>query len=414
MDYNTRIVLIGVSLLGGSAGMIGCFAVLRRRSLTGDALAHAALPGLCLAYLLWQQRSLPVLLLGAFISGLLGIVLISALRRYTRIKEDAAIGIILSVFFGAGVALYKIIQRSPGGGMAGLDTYIYGKTAGLLLADVYFITALSLAAVLIILLLYKEFQLVVFDPDFAQAQGWPALRLDLLLMALMAVAVIVGLPAVGVLLMAALLIIPAAAARFWTDRLGPMLVWSALFGVGAGVSGTLVSASVDRLPAGPAIILAAASLFLVSMLLAPGRGGLARLLAHWRFRSEVEERRLLRTLYDLTEKYRPERPPLTFSEILAGRSWTVPRLQQMLAGAVQRGELEQVDPSRYLLTALGLHQAAAVALEQRLLELLLHEHAQLGPAFVHLGDRPLHTVLPEELYNSLCNQLRQQGRWPDF
>lgn len=267
--YNTLVVLVGVSLLAASAGLIGCFAVLRRRALTGDALAHAALPGLCLGYLAVGERHLPAMLAGAFVSGILGILLIAFLRRYSRIKEDAAIGIVLSVFFGAGIVLSQMIQRWPGGSRAGLESFIFGKTAGMNSEDVYWITSLSALTLAAVLLLYKEFKLVAFDPDFARVQGWPVFPLDLALMGLLALAVVVGLPAVGVLMMAALLIIPPATARFWTDRLGVMLILSAGLGILAGLVGAALSDAHERLPTGPAIILTATVFFLVSALAAP-------------------------------------------------------------------------------------------------------------------------------------------------
>src|SRR5262245_5145817 len=208
LDPTTK-VLLGTSLLGLSSGVIGSFAVLRRRALLSDALAHAALPGICVAFLLSGHRSFLALLTGAFLSGLLGVGVISVLRRHTRTKEDAAIGIVLSVFFGLGIALSRIIQNQPlreGGSRAGLDNFIFGKTAGMLVEDVYVILALLAFLLLVVTLLYKEFKLVSFDPEFAAVQGWPTLWLDLALMGLLALTAVVGLPAVGVVLMAALLI----------------------------------------------------------------------------------------------------------------------------------------------------------------------------------------------------------------
>ena len=287
-DYNTRVVLAGVGLLGAAAGLIGCFAVLRGRALLGDALAHAALPGLCLAFLVAGQRHLTALLAGALLSGLAGLGVIAALRRWTRVKEDAAIGAVLSVFFGAGVVLSRLIQnRSTEGSKAGLDAYILGKTAGLLLADVVLTGLLAAAALLVVVIFYKEFKLISFDAAFARTQGWPVARLDLLLTGAVAFVVVVGLPAVGAVMVAALLIVPAVSARFWTDRLGMALILSALFGLATGVAGTAVSASASGLPAGPVIVLVGTGLFLVSALFAPRRGVLARLLAERRFRAEL-------------------------------------------------------------------------------------------------------------------------------
>ncbi len=165
MAYNTLVVLAGTSLLGAGAGLVGCFAVLRRRALLGDALAHAGLPGICLAFWFWGERSMPVLLLGALLTGILGVVVVSLVRGYTRIKEDAAIGIVLSTFFGAGMVLSRMIQnRLTTGSKAGLDSYNLGKTAGMIATDVYLIAGVSLVCLLVVLVCYKEFKLVAFDP----------------------------------------------------------------------------------------------------------------------------------------------------------------------------------------------------------------------------------------------------------
>jgi manganese/zinc/iron transport system permease protein len=277
LGYNAVLVLQGVSLLGAAAGVIGCFAVLRRRALTGDALAHASLPGLCLAFIILGQRSLPALLFGAAVTGVLGIGVIAALRRWTRIKEDAAIGIVLSVFTGVGTVLLSVIPRLPGGSRAGLDAFIFGKTAGMIHEDVQLITGLALVTLVTVVLGFKEFKLVSFDPAFARVQGWPAFAIDFALMLLIVLAIVIGLPAAGVLMMAALLVIPGAAARFWTDRLHVMLVLAGLFGMAAGVIGAGLTIVYVRVPTGPAIILVAAALFTLSLVLAPRRGLLARL-----------------------------------------------------------------------------------------------------------------------------------------
>jgi len=281
LTYNSLIVLQGVTLLGACSGVIGCFAVLRRRSLVGDALAHSSLPGVCAAYLIVGEKHFSAMLLGAFIAGLLGITIMAILKRYTRIKEDAAIALILSTFFGAGIVLRSIIQQTEGSGRAGLDSFIFGKTAGMIDDDANLITALSVATLAIVALCYKEFKLVAFDAEFAQVQGWPSRLLDFALMLLLLGSVVIGLPAVGILLMAAMLIIPAAAARFWTHRLSYMLLISAGFGMGAGILGTFLSAT-EGMPTGPCIILVCALFFFASLLFAPKRGVIARLLARRR------------------------------------------------------------------------------------------------------------------------------------
>ena len=269
----TIIVLIGTLLLGIATGLVGTFAVLRRRALAGDVIAHSALPGLCLAFLAFHSRSILVLLAGALLSGLLGAVTVSLMKRFTRLREDAIQGIVLSVFYGGGIALTRSIQnhyRNESG--ADLETFIIGRAATMLQGDVLQIAVVVLITAAVVLLLYKELKLLSFDEEFCRVQGWSATGLDALLMLLTAVTVVVGLPAVGVVLTAALLIIPAAAARFWTDRLWKMMAIACAVGGVSGVVGTLISAKFAGLPTGPLIVLTSTTIFIVSWVLAPHRG----------------------------------------------------------------------------------------------------------------------------------------------
>ena len=293
LEYNTLVVLSGVGLLGASAGLIGSFAVLRKQSLLGDAVAHAGLPGVCIAFLLAGERNLPLMLLGALVSGIVGMIIIAGLRRWTRVKEDSAIGIVLSVFPGLGCVLMRLIQNSiTDGSQAGLESFIFGKTASMTRGDVYLILVAAGVCLAAVLLLYKEFKVLAFDREFGGALGWPVFWLDLLLMALIALAVVIGLPAVGAVMMAALLIIPGAAARFWTDRLGRMLALAVAFGLATGAIGTLLSDQYAKLPAGPIIVLTGSGIFLVSMLLGTRRGVIARWIAFLRDRSALRRSRL--------------------------------------------------------------------------------------------------------------------------
>ena len=269
----TTLVLLGTVLLGITAGLVGTFAYLRRRALAGDVIAHAALPGLCLAFMITQSRSMGVLLTGALITGLAGAFLMSLLRRVSRLREDAILGTVLSIAYGLGIALTRSIQnhyRNERG--ADLESFIIGRAATMLAGDVLQIAVTSIVCSVVVVVLYKELKLLSFDESFCRVQGWPATRLDLLLMFLTAVTVIAGLPAVGVVLTAALLIIPAAAARFWTNRLSYMMTISAGIGGVSGAVGTLLSARLDQMPTGPLVVLTASSLFVVSWLFAPKRG----------------------------------------------------------------------------------------------------------------------------------------------
>ena len=235
-DYNTRIVVFGAAVLGCAAGIVGCFTLLRKRALMGDAISHATLPGIALAFICanlvgWDDKSLPLLLAGATVTGLIGVGVILTLRNLTRLKEDAALGVVLSVFFGAGIALLGVVQQMETGHAAGLESFIFGKTASMGASDAKLISAAALVCLVVCVAVYKEFKLLCFDESFAGSRGFPVIVLDLVLMSTVVVISIVGLQAVGLILMVALLIIPAAAARFWTEKLWQMLVIASLLGM---------------------------------------------------------------------------------------------------------------------------------------------------------------------------------------
>jgi len=275
-DLNTRVVLAGTTLLGTACGAIGTFTLLRQRALVGDALSHAALPGVCLAFLILGQKSFAGLLFGALVSGTAGVLVIYLVSRYTRVSEDASIGIVLSTFFGFGITLSRLIQNDPQGNKSGIETFIYGKAASMLTADAWMMLCICLGVLIVLLALFKELTLVCFDPDFARTAGWPVGALDLLLMAVLVVTTIAGLQAVGVVLIIALLITPSAAARFWTDDIKSMMAISCFFGGSSAFIGTVISGVSSRIATGPMIVLTAALIFVISLLFGSRGGVLAR------------------------------------------------------------------------------------------------------------------------------------------
>ncbi len=271
-NHTLRTVGMGAVFLGIANGVLGSFAVLRKQSLLGDAISHAALPGIALAFLLTGSKSAPVLLLGAAAAGWLGTLFIMSVVKNTRIKYDSALGLVLSVFFGFGLILLTRIQRMPVAAQAGLDTFLFGQAATLLLRDVATIGALGAAVLVLVAVFWKEFKLLCFDPDFAHCLGFPVRALDILLTALLVTSIVIGLQTVGVVLMSAMVVAPAAAARQWTDRLGAMVAISAFFGALAGGAGALASSVVAHLPTGPTIVLCLSAIVIVSLLMAPNRG----------------------------------------------------------------------------------------------------------------------------------------------
>jgi manganese/zinc/iron transport system permease protein len=271
-DYNVRNIALGSAVIGIISGALSCFAVLRRQALLGESVSHAALPGIVLAFMLFGTRTPLILLLGAALAGWLAMLSMIAIVRLTRIKDDSAFALLLSVFFGGGLVLLTIVQKSNMAGQAGLDTYLYGQAAALMTDDVLTMGGLGVLIMTVLLLFWKEFKVLSFDRAFGASQGFPMLALDVLLTALLVLATVIGLKAVGVVLMCAMLLAPAAAARQWTDHLGVMVALAGLFGAIAGVGGALISTLARGLATGPAIILCISVIVMASLLFAPNRG----------------------------------------------------------------------------------------------------------------------------------------------
>ena len=302
-------VLIGAALLGAISGMLGAFAVLRRQSLLGDALAHAALPGICLGFMIAGTRDLGSILAGAFFTGALAALAMALITRRTQLKTDAALGIVLSVFFAVGVVLLTHVQATGGAASAGLGSFLFGQAAAILRADLWLMGGVGLSALALVLAFWKEFKLVSFDPAFARAQGFPVALLEAALTVMVAMAIVVGLQLAGVVLMVALLVAPAAAARQWSRSLGTMVALSALIGAGSGAAGALISASMRGLATGPVVVLIATAVVLVSLLLAPGRGLVWQGFAARRARARISEHRILAAMQGLAVAHDDARYP---------------------------------------------------------------------------------------------------------
>lgn len=299
--YNTALVCIGSALLGASAGGIGTFVYLRKRSLISDAISHATLPGLALTFILLalttgSGRSLPGLMLGSAISAGLGLLAIEWMTRRTRLSEDAAIGAVLSVFFGLGIVLLTVVQSLQFGRQAGLNSYLIGSTAGMLRSEAEIIAIGGLIAALAIFVMRRPLTLICFDPEYAATRGVDIRRTDLILLLLLLGITVIGLKIVGLVLIVALMIIPPVTARFWTERAGNMVLIAAGLGAVAGYVGAAISASAAKLPTGPIIILIGSSLFAASLIFSPLRGVLAAGLYRRSFVTKVHLRRGLLAL----------------------------------------------------------------------------------------------------------------------
>lgn len=415
-DYNTRLVVVCTILLGCACGLMGGFLLLRKRSLMGDTLSHATLPGVGIAFIVMvllggDGKSLPLLLAGATVTGVLGCLTVLFIRNRTRIKDDAAMGIVLSVFFGAGVAVLGFIQTMPEGSAAGLESFIYGKTASMVKSDFQLLVIVTGAVLLLSVLLFKEFRLLCFDEAYASAQGWPIKFLDVLLLALVTAVTVAGLQAVGLILIIAFLITPAAAARFWTERLDSMLLLSALIGGVSGWFGATLSALAPRLPAGALIVLVAAAGFLFSMLLGAERGVLVRWLRQHRLKRNIGRQHLLRALYEILEADGDDVDqlqvrPVAFRQVRGRRTWTDQHLRRYIHQAYQDGLLEaQTKEDEIVLTEAGLQSAAQVTRNHRLWELYLIEYADVATSRVDRDADAVEHILGEKMVTELETKL---------
>jgi manganese/zinc/iron transport system permease protein len=302
-DYTLRTISLGTAILGAICGMLGSFAVLRKQSLLGDAISHAALPGIAIAFLITGTKETNVLLIGALISGLIGAFWIRGITRRTHLKSDTALGLILSIFFGFGMLLLTYIQKQPNANQSGLDKFLFGQAATLLARDVWFMASVTLVCLLVLLLFWKEFKILLFDIDYAKTLGFNTKMIDILITSFIVLAIVLGLQTVGVVLMSAMLLAPAAAARQWTNSLGIMVVLAAIFGATSGVVGTAISASQNNLSTGPVIVLVAAVFVVFSFIFSPSRGLLFRQIRFIKNRKDLQLHKTLAFMFDIAKSH---------------------------------------------------------------------------------------------------------------
>lgn len=351
-DYTLRTITIGTAILGAVCGMLGSFAVLRKQSLLGDAISHAALPGIAIAFLVIQAKDNSVLLLGALLSGLLGAFWIKSIVSKTHLKSDTALGLILSLFFGVGMLLLTFIQKQPNANQAGLEDYLFGQAATLLESDVWFMVWVTTICLLILLLFWKEFKLLLFDADYTKTLGFNIKFLDVLITSFIVVAIILGLQTVGVVLMSAMLLAPAAAARQWTNSLAIMVMLAAIFGAFSGVIGTAISANYQNLSTGPVIVLIATIFVLISFVFSPIRGLLFREIRFWKNRNDLKLHKTLSFMYDIAKTHSDIKHPHTIKILNNFQGFTKKSLKKL-----EDKDFIVLDGSNWFLTEEGFNTA---------------------------------------------------------
>lgn len=354
-DYTLRTITLGTAILGAICGMLGSFAVLRKQSLLGDAISHAALPGIALSFLITGVKDANYILIGALISGLVGTFWIKGIVKRTRLKSDTALGLILSLFFGFGMLLLTFIQKMPNANQAGLDKYLFGQAATLMEEDVWVMASVTGVSLVVLLLFWKELKLLLFDADYTKTLGFNTRFLDILITTFIVLAIVLGLQTVGVVLMSAMLLAPAAAARQWTNSLGVMVVLAAIFGAFSGVFGTAISASQNNLSTGPVIVLVAACFVVVSFIFSPERGLLFREIRFRKSRRELHLKKTLTFMYRIARDHENISHPHSIRILNGFQGFTIKTLAKL-----EEQQFIKIEGSQWAMTEKGYEEAASM------------------------------------------------------
>ncbi|MFQ3238720.1 MAG: manganese/zinc/iron transport system permease protein [Olleya marilimosa] len=358
-DYTLRTITLGTAILGAVTGMLGSFAVLRKQSLLGDAISHAALPGIAIAFLITGAKDSNTLLLGALVSGLIGTFWIRGIVKKTHLKSDTALGLILSLFFGFGMLLLTFIQKQPNANQAGLDKYLFGQAATLVESDVWLMAIVTGLCLFVLLLFWKEFKILLFDADYTKTLGFNTKVIDILITSFIVLAIVLGLQTVGVVLMSAMLLAPAAAARQWTNSLSKMVLLAAIFGAFSGVFGTAISASQTNLSTGPVIVLVASIFVVFSFVFSPSRGLLFKQIRFIKNRRDLELHKTLAFMYHIAETHENISHPHTIKLLNNFQGYTRKTLQKL----VEKNYVT-LDGNMWSLTEAGFKTAANLYTKQ--------------------------------------------------
>ena len=410
-----RTALAGSLLIGFCCGILGSFLVVRKLALLGDTLSHAVLPGVAMGFL-WNASKDPwAIFIGATAAGLLGVALVGWIKQTTHLKEDSAMGMVLAGFYGLGICMTTVIQNMAMGNKSGLDKFFFGQAAALSSGDIQLLSIISLITVVVILLFYKEFLVISFDSGFAQALGMPVQVLHYALMALLTFAVVVSLQAVGVVLVSALLITPAAAAFLLTDRMHWMLALAALFGMLSGAIGAFVSYLSNNLPTGPFVVLGATSIFLLALLFGPRHGLLPKIRNRRKQRQRIALENTLKSVFHLSENSQFEEKTFELGKLATERNASLSETEAEIRRLVKadmalfldtQGKLELSGQVQFQLTEAGWWRACEIVRNHRLWELYLTNAAKYQTDHVHDDAEDIEHHLGEDIVRRIEERLQ--------
>ncbi len=394
-DVNIRYVALGTVLLGASSALVGCFTFLRKKALVGDTIAHSILPGICLSFIIFKTKDPLMLLFGAIISGWLSVYVVDYISSKSKIKPDTAIGLTLSVFFGVGVLLLTYIQHSGNSAQAGLDKFLFGKAASLVQNDVITFGIVSILLIGTIVLFFKQFFLISFDVNFAKTIGLPVRFFEVLLSTLTVLAVAIGIQTVGVVLMAAMLITPAAAARFWTDKLKVMIVVASIIGAFSGLFGAFISYTAPAMPTGPWIVVVLSFIAIGSLLVAPKNGAISKIKRQQKNKQKILEDNILKLFYKLGEKENDYFINRSIVKLKNHREIQENKFLKGLKSLKKKNKVANIN-DLWVLTEEGKQAGMRIVRIHRLWELYLTTYLRIAPDHVHEDAETIeHIITPE-------------------
>ena len=429
-DPSVRYAVIGSVLLGISCGLLGCFIVVRKMALVGDTLSHAVLPGVALGFLFsgvsasglfdWSfdvaniTKNPALIFCGAVVAGVAGTFLVTTLKQTTKIKEDSALGLTLASFFAVGICLLTMIQDLPTGNKSGIDKFMFGQAAAIDEDDIRLMLAVTLLIVAVVFVFYKELLVTSFDAGFARSIALPSEWIHHGLMLLVAFAVVIALQAVGVVLVSAMLITPAAAAYLLTDRMHRMLLLAVGFGVGSGVLGAFISFLKPNIPTGPCMVLGASALFAVAFFGGPRHGVLTRWWRHVSRSKRVQRENTLKALFQVLERRDAEpEDSISLKELAERRRETLDEVSSQASALKQHGFVTlHEEGNKILFTPSGWQLACTIVRNHRLWELYLTNEANIAPDHVHDDAEQIEHVLGDDVVRELERMLDDTTRDP--
>ncbi|KEO71734.1 metal ABC transporter permease [Anditalea andensis] len=391
-DPNIVLVVAGISLLSISAAMVGTFTFLDKKALVGDAISHAVLPGVCMAFMFAGNKNPYWIVLGAFTTGAISTYCISYISTTTKLKEDTVIAAVLSIFFGVGILLLTQLQQTGNAALSGLDHFLFGNAIAIVWEDLIVYGFIASFVIIILLVFYKEFKLIIFNAHFAESVGMPVRILRFVFNSLLVLAVVTGIQAIGVVLMAALLITPAAAARFWTNKLHVMLLLAVTFALFSGVAGAYISYVIPKMPTGPWVVMVISFLAFISFFFAKKKGMVSRWYSQRKYQKKIHMDHILKTLFLHWEK---KQQGMTQGELINQFQGKASTTRQYINHLINKDHLSATE--HYItLTPSGFTEAKRIVRLHRLWEVYLSKYLNLAPDHVHdMAEKMEHLLTPD-------------------